>query len=267
MTAHRFLSALESLHHFCRSHALYAAGILSVAAVCSWFVRVAWTDSILFLILPYNLVLGWIPLPFAVVGAGLMRRRWGLLSLVCFAAWLVWVPNSAYLVTDLVHLRSRTGIPHVYDSAMCAAFAVAGVLVGLASTSIVVSAVQDGLSDLLSRVTSRSTTLARVSVDLALPAVFTVIGLGVWCGRYLRWNTWDLLTRPQQVVVSILEPALAGSTHLWGITLTVGAGLWVSWLALQSLNPPRASAARMPRTRRAPAASARSRAPHAGAVH
>lgn len=245
---------LDAVVHFLRMHAMIATGLVSLAAVGAWLLRVGWTDSALFLFLPYNLVLGWIPLLLALVAAWAMRRGWMVTGFVVLGAWLVWVPNSAYLVTDLVHLRSRPGIPHVYDSAMCAAFAAAGVLAGLASTSIVARAVEDALAERLERWTSWSDAVARALVDLSLPVVFVVIGLGVWCGRYLRWNTWDLLVHPKTVVHSILEPALAGSTHLWGITLSLGMGLWISWLALQSLVPRRASAAHTPRTRRARAA-------------
>ncbi|MCB9676100.1 MAG: DUF1361 domain-containing protein [Alphaproteobacteria bacterium] len=234
---------MNEMHDFARRHALYATLLLGVAAIATYAGRVVHTDSWTFLFLPRNLFLGWIPVLAALgVAAASRSARAAMLPLVLL--WLVFLPNSVYLLTDLVHLRSRPGVPHVYDSTMCGAFAGAGVVAGVSALSIVEEA-------------CRRVWGARWTWAMIVPTLF-LNGLGVWIGRYQRWNSWDLASDPLGVVRDVWTPLVAEpSLHLWAISLTYAAVLGVSWLAFVSLRPPaQASAAHMPRAQRDPAASA-----------
>jgi uncharacterized membrane protein len=171
------------------------------------------------------------------------RGRGRVLVLPLILVWLVFLPNSVYLLTDLVHLRSRPGVPHVYDSTMCGAFAGAGVLAGVSSLSIVEEVVRR--------------TWGRLVTAVAFLPALLLNGLGVWIGRYQRWNSWDLATEPATIVRDVWIPMSEPSTHLWAITLTYAAVLGVSWLAFVSVRPPeRASAAHTPRAPSGPVATA-----------
>ncbi len=56
--------------------------------------------------LVWKLFLAWIPLLWALWFA-IARRTWALM--VIGAAWLAFLPNGPYLVTDLIHLSGPRG--------------------------------------------------------------------------------------------------------------------------------------------------------------
>src|SRR5688572_2696654 len=84
--------------------------------------------------LVWNLFLAWIPFIIAF----LVSRRLEKISLptlcICLFVWLLFLPNAPYLITDLIHLRPRDGIPLWYDAVIFFLFAFHGLLLGLLST-------------------------------------------------------------------------------------------------------------------------------------
>lgn len=67
--------------------------------------------------LNWNLFLAWIPLIFALAAWLLIQRRtWMPVILLLLAGWLLFLPNAAYIITDLIHLRARNGAPLWYDA-------------------------------------------------------------------------------------------------------------------------------------------------------
>jgi uncharacterized membrane protein len=134
--------------------------------------------------LVFNLVLAWIPL-----GLGLVLRRWlaghrwsGVPAIALSAAWLVFLPNSFYMISDLAHLQSVTG-PHAqFDVVMFSSFAATGVLVGYASLTLVHRELHRRLP------TGPST--------LIVATVLLLCSFGIYLGRVLRWNSWDVVTHP-----------------------------------------------------------------------
>src|SRR5688572_26801379 len=63
--------------------------------------RMAYTGSYLFLFLVWNLFLAW--LPYALTSAAQNRPKWrsGKGFVFLFAGWLLFIPNSFYIITDL----------------------------------------------------------------------------------------------------------------------------------------------------------------------
>ena len=68
----------------------------------------------------WNLFLAWIPLILAYTLSWASEHRvpLGRLSRCCAAAWIVFLPNAPYLVTDLVHLRPRSARP-IWSRSRC----------------------------------------------------------------------------------------------------------------------------------------------------
>src|SRR5690606_5009462 len=119
--------------------------------------------------------------------------------------WLVFLPNAPYLVTDFVHLRPRPGAPLWYDSALLGTAA----LVGLAAGGLSLRAVHGWVSE-------RHGTPSGL---VLLAASMVASGLGIYLGRFERWNTWDLVMRPDAVLSSVL--ALASDPHPRAVVVTV----------------------------------------------
>jgi uncharacterized membrane protein len=67
--------------------------------------------------------------------------------------------------------------------------------------------------------------------------VAALTGLGVYIGRFLRWNSWDLLTRPAELAAEVAGWLLDPVSHLRsaGMALFFGAFFGVSYLMVLAL--------------------------------
>jgi uncharacterized membrane protein len=118
------------------------------------------------------------------------RGRWWML-IPPAALWLIFFPNAPYIVTDFLHLSHRPPIPLWYDIIMLASFAWTGCFLAIASLRTMQYLVKSYLGTLASWVF--------VSIALGMS------GLGIYLGRFGRWNSWDLFIQPFDVVYDILE--------------------------------------------------------------
>ena len=130
--------------------------------------------------LVWNLALAWIPLLLAIVLLTAYARRRSPLELVAVgAAWLLFLPNAPYLLTDFVHL----GQAHrLYDAILIGSFAFTGLALGFASLLVVQLVVTRAAGALL-------------GWTVALGALFFA-SVGIYLGRVLRFNSWDAVRRP-----------------------------------------------------------------------
>jgi len=144
--------------------------------------RVAYTGETMFLWLNWNLFLAF--LPFAITTLLLRHVAWihrTYRFLPVFVAWLLLLPNSFYILTDLFHLRNRPGMPQWYDLALILSFAWNGLLLGVASMRV------------MEKITATKWNIPEEGFVLL---VMLFNALGVYIGRYLRFNSWDVLVDP-----------------------------------------------------------------------
>jgi uncharacterized membrane protein len=102
------------------------------------------------------------------------------------AAWLAFLPNAFYIVTDLMHLAPRPPVPLWWDILCVQSFVWNGLLLGFVS-----------LYWVQERVERR---LGRVGGWAFALAVLWLCGVGVYLGRELRWNSWDLVRSPGELL-------------------------------------------------------------------
>jgi uncharacterized membrane protein len=134
-----FRKLAQSFHqpHFLLLLMLLLSSALSVAL--SLF-RIWYSDTPHFIFLNWNLVLAWIPLALAYLLWRLdhsRRRRPHLLLLALFGSWLLFFPNSPYIVSDLMHITARDNVPLWFDATMIFSFAWNGLIVGFVSLWLV----------------------------------------------------------------------------------------------------------------------------------
>jgi uncharacterized membrane protein len=168
----------------------------------------------------WNLMLAWIPLVFALALEWRRRRRLGgWQSLLLGAGWLLFLPNAPYLVTDLLHLGHKN--------------ATLGLWLDL--TTLLVAAVCGVLAGFLSLVLVQRTICERLGSRLAWTLVVVMLALtsfGIYLGRILRLNSWDVLTRPGVLAREVgdrLADPLAHPHMLVGTAL-VTVGLLVAYV-------------------------------------
>ena len=133
--------------------------------------------------LEWNLFLAWIPLVLGYLLWSCARMRCPRIVLVLAAAiWLVFLPNAPYLLTDLVHAGTANGGTSTLDVLTLATFAATGLVLFFAS----VTAASEGVR------LAAGNRLARA----VIPVSAVLASVGMYLGRVLRWNSWDLLVRP-----------------------------------------------------------------------
>lgn len=177
---------------------------VSVAMVLARFAYVA-DLRFRFCGLLWNLLLAWIPLALAWVLWRLGPAR-PFLAAPIFLAWLLFFPNTFYLITDLIHdgKFGMDGVNRWYDIFMTACFAVSGMFLGSGSLYL-----------LHRRVRER---WGRAAGWRFAGAVLAVSAYGTYLGRVLRLNSWDALVRPCALVRTIL----AGPGSLAEVALFCG---------------------------------------------
>jgi uncharacterized membrane protein len=156
--------------------------------------RIVYTRELDYANLGWNLFLAWLPLWFALAAYNVYKRSSRLSWVVvvgCAVVWLLFFPNAPYLLTDIVHLRSSHGVPFWYDLIMVVAFAWTGLFLGLVSLYLMQSLVRLAAGGAASWV-------------FAL-AVSGLSGFGIYLGRFLRWNSWDLFFSPLSLLADIAE--------------------------------------------------------------
>jgi uncharacterized membrane protein len=156
---------------------LILVSLFSVALVA---VRVLFSGQITYIFLIWNLFLAWLPLLFAWLALRWQNRT--PLVLGALFLWLLFFPNAPYLVTDLIHLRPLPPVPLWYDLILLFDYALLGLFLAFVSLHM--------MQNLVDRRFGSAASWAFVL------SVLSISGLGVFIGRFLRWNSWDLFLRP-----------------------------------------------------------------------
>jgi uncharacterized membrane protein len=182
--------------------------------------------------LVWNIFLAWLPLGFALL-AGCLRgsRRY---FFTCAFLWLLFLPNSPYLVTDLVHLKPRPPVPLWFDILLVQSFVLTGLLLGFLSVY------------LMHRLVSHSCGWRKGWMFTCV--ILGLTGFGIYLGRFERWNSWDLFLSPVELtryICGVVIHPRANKTAVVFSTLC-GAFLLLTYVAFYALTalhhavPPRA---------------------------
>jgi uncharacterized membrane protein len=185
--------------------------LLNVAcAICIGLVvaRVAYSDTGRHLGLIWNLFLAWIPFMLAYFADAVRWRRatlYIILPVIAFL-WLIFYPNAPYMLTDLQDLSRRaSGAPLWYDVIIVVWCSWTGMLLGLISLYL--------MQNIVVRSFGRRTGWVFVFVISALSS------FGIYIGRFVRLNSWDILQNPGETVQEILGIAIDPSRRLAAFTL------------------------------------------------
>jgi uncharacterized membrane protein len=180
------------------------------------------TDTYRFLV--WNLVLAWIPLLLGLLIYLRSRHGGSLLELApIIALWLLFLPNAPYIVTDFIHLDAASGARLWLDGAILVAFAGTGLGIGLVSVYLVHALVHH----------RRGVLAGWFTVMLVLGSAST----GIFLGRFMRWNSWDVIVRPGErlgdLVPRLSDPSAVARAV--GITLVLTLLLTSAYVCFYAL--------------------------------
>ena len=198
-------------------------GLASLLSVGLYVARVYYSGESTYGFLLWNLFLA--AIPFAISTLLLWKSPGSRVVFVAIAGvWLLFFPNAPYVLTDLIHLWARPEVPLWYDLFLILSFASTSLMLGLVS-----------LFDMQEMISSRYSRMAGWAFSLAS----IVLGsFGIYLGRFLRWNSWDVLGNPSGLLQDILERVLNPLAHPKTIifTLIFSAFLLLTYLIMRQFS-------------------------------
>jgi uncharacterized membrane protein len=199
----------------------FLLGGSSIFSVALYRFRGFWYEEEGFTFLIWNLFLAWIPLLMAytawVVSLG---RKWlyFVIPIVAFV-WLIFLPNAPYIITDFNHLADPSSVvPVWFDVMMLMWFSWTGLLLGVVSLYL--------MQDIAHREFGRWAGWILVFI------VSILSGLGVYIGRFIRWNSWDIFANPVGITSQIVSGAQDPSLRSIGFIAIFGGFFLFVYLTL-----------------------------------
>jgi len=190
---------------------------------CMIFFRMIYSGTFRFIFLLWNLFLAWIPFQVSLYLSGKKDgRKW--VQIFLLAVWLLFFPNALYIITDLVHLEGKTTVPVWYDAVLLFTSAIAGLMMAFASLYKVEACFSKRLSN--------SATNKLVLLCLFLGS------FGVYLGRFLKLNSWDIVTNPSELVKEIALRLFFPIEYYrtWAITLLLTSLFSLLYFAIRRLS-------------------------------
>ena len=175
------------------------------------------TGQPLFLWLNWNLFLAF--LPYAVTRWLSGAPAWVANRpkfVAVFTGWLLLFPNAFYIITDLFHLRARLPVPLWFDLLLILSFVWNGLLFGILSLCQMEKLIEERFS--------------LKKEWLFLYPVMLLTAFGIFVGRYWRYNSWDVLSNPFELVQDSVYLLVHPLRHFYSWGMIFGYALFMTLL-------------------------------------
>lgn len=185
------------------------------------FVRVLYTGETVYLFYPWNLFLATVPLFFS----SLLKRQQSInyKSVLYFTLWLLFLPNAPYLVTDIFHYEQRPPMPKWFDLMLVVSGAWNGILLCMLSLFSV------------ERFIKKICPVKYTNYIMSL--ILLACGYGIYIGRFLRFNSWDVVTEPADLLKTsthhIHHPMQ--NLNVWAFTILFAVFLNIVYFTIKKL--------------------------------
>ncbi|HVC36731.1 MAG TPA: DUF1361 domain-containing protein [Candidatus Dormibacteraeota bacterium] len=146
--------------------------------------------------LPWNLILAWLPFLFSLRLTQVLRTKlWSSWEALAWSGlWLVFVPNSFYMISDFIHLKEVPVANVLFAAVLFSSFIYTAVLLGLSSLFLVHQSLNKRL-------------LPKLSAGI-ISGVLLLCSIAVYIGRDLRWNSWDVVVNPVGLLFDLSDRLL-----------------------------------------------------------
>lgn len=171
--------------------------------------RVAVTGRSLFMFMIWNLFLAFVPwFAASVVYVKDIKSKAVIILIILF--WLAFFPNAPYVLTDLIHLGKGNSAPVWYDLILLLSYGFSGLIYGFVSLQMIEEKIKS---------------VFRLKHVEILSAVLIYLAcFGIYLGRFLRWNSWDLVSRMNLVIQDVVDRMAFPNRHptTWIFTFLFG---------------------------------------------
>lgn len=185
--------------------------------------RIIYSGSIRYIFILWNLFLAWVPFQLSLLLSKTKTIK-SIKAISILAAWLLFFPNALYVVTDLIHLEEENSIPVWYDAIMLFMASLTGLMLAFVSLYKVEKFLRQHIKS--------------SSVTEQLIIFFLFAGsFGVYLGRFDRWNSWDVVTYPEQLFKETAAYFISPVQHyrIWLITIIFTAFFSLLYFAVKKL--------------------------------
>ncbi|PIE98884.1 MAG: hypothetical protein CR988_01170 [Treponema sp.] len=188
------------------------------------FIRILISKDFLFLFLIWNLFLAFIPwfLSSILMICDIKKTT---VFFIILAVWIFFFPNAPYILTDIIHLKIAAPKYRWIDLILILSYTFCGLFYGFTSLFFTEKALVKMLK-------------------VKHPLIFSVIilylaGFGIYLGRFLRWNSWDLVANLQKILCDVFDRVANPFEHwqVWAFTFALGTLLNLLYLTYRSFNP------------------------------
>ncbi len=223
------LSLIEKLKKYDRfTMTLFLTGMSLFCFSLSVF-RIIISDRLTFFFLIWNLFLAFIPWLISSLLV-IYKKTKPFYIILLMGVWLLFFPNSPYILTDLFHLQARIGVPIWFDLIVILSFAWTGLMFGFISLMDIESILKTSIS-------------AKIVTVISVSCLF-LASFGVYLGRYLRWNSWDIVSNPFGLFNDIIDRFANPFDYprTWGMTLFMGILLNMMYFSMnlfKNMNAPK----------------------------
>jgi uncharacterized membrane protein len=186
--------------------------------------RVVMTAEISYIFLAWNLFLAAIPYfisGWLVKNETVPKNRFILA--IAIVACLLFMPNSFYIVTDLFHLDTIASRHQWFDLTMILTFAWTGILFGIISLRRIEIVLRPAMGKYFS--------------PLIIFLLMWLNAFGVYIGRYLRFNSWDVISDPTSLFgdVSVILFNPFDHKGVWAMTVCFTVFMLIIYYTVKKL--------------------------------
>lgn len=195
---------------------IYALLATNTVSVLLFGLRLVGADSDRYWFMLWNLTLAWVaPIIAWMLAKRLQISRWRHWKNVLLTVlWLGFLPNSFYMVSDLIHVHQTGEVSVIFDAVLFTSFIFNGFIAGFI-----------GMMLLHRELIRRIGVGRRIFV---IVSIFTICGYAIYLGRVLRWNTWDALVHPYGLLFDVSDNILHPLDHPQSFVVTLSFGLLIS---------------------------------------
>ena len=177
--------------------------------------RVVLTQSIRYSFLLWNLILAVIPYTITEL---LKKSNFSKSKLsIVLVIWLLFLPNAPYIITDFIHFHNIKSSLLWYDLFIIFCSAFTGLLLGIFSMLNSHNLIAKKWSNKIANYT--------------LTIVCFLSGFGIYLGRFLRFNSWDIITNPIKLIAQGIH--CLTKSECWYLIIGFGLFQWLIFINLK----------------------------------
>lgn len=176
-----------------------------------------------------NLALAWLGLIFGwFLVKNLTDKRWlSWQNIGLTIVWLMFLPNTWYVLTDFLHILPTGEVSELYDIVFISILTINGFVLGFTSLFLVHQQLRKRLNEQTS--------------NIIVAAVIFMSSFAIYLGRDLRWNSWDVIANPSSIILNVSDGVVDPFGHPRAINITglffiLISSIYFCWLNYQQPN-------------------------------